>query len=143
MKSNRLGILIGVSMSLTFLAGNALARDLYVCNEMADDAGCTHTSIQSAVEWASDGDVIHVPSGVFPGQISIYDRSITLEGVGQSVSRIQVDGNDPAILCYNSSGDPASVKLTVQNLGMTFITRNTNIPARVKSEGCTVNGKAG
>jgi hypothetical protein len=143
MKTHRRSSPFWVAASFTLLTGTTCARDLFVCAEMADDANCTHTSIQSAAEWASDGDVIHVPPGIFPGQISIFDRSITLVGSGQSASRIQVDGNDPAILCYNSSGDPTAVKLTVQNLGMTFSNRSTQIPARVKSEGCTVNGKAG
>lgn len=88
----------GVLLSTAFLAGALLlavrlplvtmplAR-AQVLRYVDDDAGCRgrspcYTSIQSAIDDASDGDVIDIAPGRYPERVRVIDKSLVLRGPG-------------------------------------------------------------
>ena len=94
MKSNRLLItlVLGVGLTVALLwllsgPGTGLpavhAADLHVC-----PSGCAYSSIQAAVDAASDGDVIKVATGTYTGvsaragvtQVVYINKSVTIRG---------------------------------------------------------------
>lgn len=135
--------LAGAAAATALLAGPAAARDWFVCANMADAAECSHTDLQAAVDYADAGDVIYVGSGVFPGPVTVRDKSLTIHGAGESRSKISLDRIGPAIVCSNASSDPEAVALAVGGLSAVISASNGQPAARVKNEGCLVNGRKG
>ena len=81
---------LGLTMALLWLSSGlgtgppvARAADLHVC-----PSGCTYSSIQAAVDAASDGDVIKVATGIYTGvnnygvlvQVVYINKSVTIRG---------------------------------------------------------------
>ncbi|MGB0127803.1 MAG: hypothetical protein WBP72_09200 [Rhodocyclaceae bacterium] len=133
----------GAAISMALLPGPATAGDWYVCANMGDAGQCSHTDLQTAVDYADAGDVIHVGPGEFPGPVAVRDKSLTIVGAGESRSRILLDRMGPAIVCSNASSDPETVALNVSGLSAAFTASNGQPAARVKNEGCKVNGRKG
>ena len=75
-------------------------------------------SIQSAIESASDGDIILVDPGTYPGQINFLDKNITLasliySGYDQNdIAKTILDGNGQGpIVTFNDGQDPSAILL--------------------------------
>jgi len=71
---------LGVALVLTLGCGLAAASDVHV---VAVGGGGAHTSIQSAVNAAQDGDIVLVRSGNYPGDVVIDGLGVVLVGEGR------------------------------------------------------------
>jgi parallel beta-helix repeat protein len=96
-KVKRGGFLLGVILIILFCINLVSASYLNVCS-----SGCDYTTIQSAINNASDGDTINVSAEVYTEAL-IINRSVILQGAGSSfttitgqqtisVSNVTVDG---------------------------------------------------
>jgi hypothetical protein len=111
--SVRAGLLACLPVFALLAAGPVDAATLTVC-----PSGCDFTAIQPAVDSALSGDTIRISSGVFPGVVSITDKSLVLQGDG--ANRTVIDRDDPV------SGGPTvilscsqSFPITIQDLAIT------------------------
>ena len=75
--SVRAGLLACLPVFALLAAGPVHAATLTVC-----PSGCDFTAIQPAVDSALSGDTIRISSGMFPGVVSITDKSLVLQGDG-------------------------------------------------------------
>ena len=75
--SVRAGLLACLPVFALLAVGPVHAATLTVC-----PSGCDFTAIQPAVDSALSGDTIRISSGVFPGVVSITDKSLVLQGDG-------------------------------------------------------------
>jgi hypothetical protein len=64
------------------------AADLFVCQ-----SGCTHSSIQGAVDAAASGDAIHIAPGRYAGNVTIIGKALKLiGGAGAPLGATEVYG---------------------------------------------------
>lgn len=75
-----------------------------------EDTGVCYTTIQAAINDASEGDRITVKSGTYEEQLEI-NVSITLEGASQWSTRI-LDGSSPGVVTVTADD------VTIKNLGV-------------------------
>ena len=75
--SVRASLLACLPVFALLAVGPVHAATLTVC-----PSGCDFTAIQPAVDSALSGDTIRISSGVFPGLVSITDKSLVLRGEG-------------------------------------------------------------
>src|SRR5205823_2050548 len=108
------GLLACLPVFALLAAGPVHAATLTVC-----PSGCDFTAIQPAVDSALSGDTIRISSGVFPGFVSITDKSLVLRG--KRASRTVIDSLDApsaartiVILSCNQS-----FPITIQDLVIT------------------------
>jgi len=95
--------LLGIALLFCIVLCTPASAETYtVC-----PSGCNFTSIQEAINFASDGDTIEVLSGTYHEAI-VVNRSVTLKG-------IDTDGDFPDIGKY---GEP--VMVTISAPGVTF-----------------------
>jgi hypothetical protein len=95
------------------VAGPVHAATLTIC-----PSGCDFTAIQPAIDSASSGDTIRISSGVFPGIVSITNKSLVLQGDGASQTVIERDpvNPDPPLVGLSCS---QSFRITIQDLAIT------------------------
>ena len=88
------GALTVVAMSVLALmgAGQAVAASLRVCL----DASKCYTSIQAAIDAASEGDKIKIDAGTYDGSLTI-GKSVTLVGAGADQTTITQSASDSVI----------------------------------------------
>lgn len=137
------GWLAAAAIATAAVPGTAAAGDWYVCANMGDASQCSHTDLQAAIDYADAGDVIHVGPGTFPGPVTVRDKSLTIAGSGESRSSILLDRMGPAIVCSSASSDDEAATLNVSGLSAVVGTSSGQPAARVKNEGCKVNGRKG
>ncbi len=95
--------LLGIALLFCIVLYTPVSAETYtVC-----PSGCNFTSIQEAINFASDGDTIEVMSGTYHEAI-VVNRSVTLKGIDS-------DGDLPDIGKY---GEPVMVTITAP--GVTF-----------------------
>ena len=141
--SVRAGLLACLPVLALLAAGPVHAATLTVC-----PSGCDFTAIQPAVDSALSGDTIRISSGVFPGFVSITDKSLVLQGDG--ANRTVIDRDDPV------SGGPTvilscsqSFPITIQDLAITNTQSGPdqvglgNSGCEFKLENSTVTGHTG
>jgi hypothetical protein len=126
-------------------AGPVHAATLTVC-----PSGCDFTAIQPAVDSALSGDTIRISSGVFPGFVSITDKSLVLRGEGASRTVIDRSLDDPfpgsPIVILSCS---RSFPITIQDLAITNTDPNSgqaglaNSGCKLKLKNSTVTGHSG
>jgi hypothetical protein len=105
----------------------ARASDLSVCAH-----GCEFTTIQSAVDSAHHGDVIHIGQGTYFENISV-NKALTLSGAGRDKTRI--DGNSLGTVLTLDSGDsPGDVPIVITNMTITH-GRGVGVGGGVEVEG--------
>ena len=86
------------------------AETITVCAQ-----GCAYSTVQSAIDGSTDGDVIEVLEGVYPfSSITIDDRSLTLRGqvdsvTGEPVSILDAQGFGSVVHCIG--GQEAGIVL--------------------------------
>jgi hypothetical protein len=87
-------LLTAVAMSVLALmgAGQAAAATLRVCS----DANKCYTSIQVAINAASEGDTIKIDAGIYDGNLTV-EKSVTLVGAGADQTTITQSGSDSVI----------------------------------------------
>jgi hypothetical protein len=87
-------LLTTVAMSVLALmgAGQAAAASLRVCS----NANKCYTSIQGAIDAASEGDKVMIAAGTYQGSLSI-GKSLTLHGAGASETTITQAGSESVI----------------------------------------------
>jgi hypothetical protein len=73
-------------------AGQAAAASLRVCS----DASKCYTSIQGAIDAASEGDRVMIAAGTYQGSLSV-GKSLTLHGAGASDTTITQAGSESVI----------------------------------------------
>src|SRR5205823_767895 len=105
--SVRAGLLACLPVFALLAAGPVHAATLTVC-----PSGCDFTAIQPAVDSALSGDTIRISSGVFPGVVSITDKSLVLQGDG--ANRTVIDRDDPV------SGGPTVILSCSQSFPITI-----------------------
>ncbi len=98
-------LLILICIILLILAGGANAITLSVCS-----SGCNHTSIQSAVNAANNGDTINVSAGTYNENVDIT-KSINLVGAGVDVTIINASNPNDHV-----------VKISVHNVDISGFT---------------------
>jgi hypothetical protein len=111
--SVRAGLLACLPVFALLAAGPVHAVTLTVC-----PSGCDFTAIQPAVDSASSGDTIRISSGVFPGIVSITDKSLVLQGDGASQTVIERDPVNPDAPLVGLSCSQ-SFRITIQDLAIT------------------------
>ena len=110
--------LIGASL---LLAGTATADTLDVCQD-----GCTYSSIQDAINAASDGDRIEIGPGTYFESLVIDGKAIELIGIAGRDATF-VDGNDsyrPLLIQSGISGTTVIDGLTFQKGRQTIYNGN-------------------
>jgi hypothetical protein len=84
MKPTLLRLAAGLALVVALIiAGQTLAADLQV------GPGELYTDIQSAVDAAASGDVIHIAAGTYVEQVIIVGKDLTLSGAGQGATVIE------------------------------------------------------
>jgi hypothetical protein len=81
-----------------------LCNTIYISNANAatiNATSCSQTDVQSAINSASDGDTVNIPSGscTWTTPVNIVDKDITIVGAGQGTTNITYNGPD----AYNSA----------------------------------------
>lgn len=74
-------------------------------------SGCQHTSVRAAVAAAPSGGTVFIQAGTYVESVAV-DKSLTLQGAGQSVA--EIDGNRTAPVLTVAAG----TSVTVRNLGL-------------------------
>lgn len=87
-RGRALKISIGITMLVLLLAGGASSATLTVCQ-----GGCDYTSIQTAINAASNGDTILVAAGIYNENV-IVNKSVNLTGAGADVTIVKASGPD-------------------------------------------------
>lgn len=124
-------------LSLTiiiFMISTVSAENLTVC-----DSGCDHTTIQSAIDAANEGDTIEVSAGEYieEGQI-VIDKNLTITGEGKTKTILMPDYTSTGIYTegagwfYIKSGILAIIK------NLTLDGENQTINAAIQSRGNVV-----
>lgn len=72
--------LIGLFMALPEVKLAVAETTYMVCPTLG--TGCTHTSIQAAIDAASDGDVIEIQSGTYSSSTINITKPVTIRGIG-------------------------------------------------------------
>jgi hypothetical protein len=110
--SVRAGLLACLPVFALLAASPVHAATLTVC-----PSGCNFTAIQPAVDSALSGDTIRIFSGMFPGSMSITDKSLVLQGDGPTRTMIREDplSGSPIVILSCSQSFP----ITIQNLAIT------------------------
>jgi hypothetical protein len=110
--SVRAGLLACLPVFALLAAGPVHAATLTVC-----PSGCDFTAIQPAVDSALSGDTIRISSGVYPGSVSITDKSLVLQGDGPDRTVIREDplSESPIVILSCSQSFP----ITIQDLAIT------------------------
>lgn len=87
-------LLTAVAMSVLALmgAGHAAAASLRVCS----DASTCYTSIQAAIDAASEGDKVMIAAGTYQGSLSI-GKNVALQGTGAGETTITQAGSQSVI----------------------------------------------
>ena len=86
-------LLTCVAMSvLALMGGGQAAASLRVCSDMNE----CYTSIQAAINAASEGDTIKIDAGTYDGSLSI-GKSVTLVGAGADQTTITQSASDSVI----------------------------------------------
>jgi len=101
---------------------NALISVLFWCNQaFADTHSCSGTvsSCQSAVNVASDGDIISIPQGSFTWSsgLSWTDKNITLQGAGIGNTTITNGIHNGMIVVYADTKPFRITGMTINNSG--------------------------
>jgi predicted outer membrane repeat protein len=87
----------------------ALAATYVVC-----PSGCDFDSVQAAVDATATGDTVEIASGVYPAQLTIRGKSLTLQGAG--VDETILDGEQTGrVLVVEGSANVTLRNLTVRN----------------------------
>lgn len=85
-----------------------------------DDGGADYTTIQEAIDAASDGDTVFVYSGVYHEHVSIKSKSITLQGENKETTIIDAEGDGDALL-IDTTHDVIVSDFTFQNSGVGWV----------------------
>jgi nitrous oxidase accessory protein len=94
-----------------------------------DDAGANYTSIQDAIDNATDGDLIYVYNGLYYEHLTI-NKSIILQG--EDKNNTIIDGNHLGIV-INITANFVSVKgFTIKNCGENLSYTNNNIDTTIE-----------
>jgi hypothetical protein len=142
--SVRAGLLACLPVFALLVAGPVHAATLTVC-----PSGCDFTAIQPAVDSALSGDTIRISSGVFPGVVSITDKSLVLQGDG--ANRTVIDRDDPVsggptVILSCSQSFPITIQdLTITNTHSSFARGvsgldNSGCELKLKNSSVTDNG---
>ncbi|HEX2243251.1 MAG TPA: hypothetical protein VHK27_08385 [Gammaproteobacteria bacterium] len=110
--SVRAGLLVCLPVFALLAAGPVHAATLTVC-----PSGCDFSAIQPAVDSALSDDTIRIYSGVYPGSVSITDKSLVLQGDGPTRTVIREDplSGSPIVILSCSQSFP----ITIQDLAIT------------------------
>jgi hypothetical protein len=100
-----------VAAALALPAGVSAARSATLC---VGGPGCFST-VQAAVDAASDGDTIRIGPGSFAGGVSIA-KSVSLVGVSAGATRIK--GGGPVLTIFRDF-DPAGLAVSIRDLTIT------------------------
>ncbi len=132
--SVRAGLLACLPVFALLAAGPVHAAALTVC-----PSGCDFTAIQPAVDSALSGDTIRIFSGVFPGSVSITDKSLVLQGDGPTRTVIHEDplSGSPIVILSCSQSFP----ITIQDLAITNTHSGTARASGLDNSGCKLKLK--
>jgi hypothetical protein len=78
----------------------AAAADLHVCAQT-----CSYATIQSAINNAHNGDVIHIAAGTYFENLRVAGKSVTLLGAGEDNTVIDGRFRNP-VVTLGQTGDP-------------------------------------
>jgi hypothetical protein len=101
-------LLAGIGFS-----GSAFANTVHVC------ATCAHTSIQSAVNDAADGDSIQIAAGRYVENVTIQGKSLGLQGVSAASTIVAAAGRGPVFTLGSGTAGATPLLVTLQGLTIT------------------------
>lgn len=119
---------------------HAQARDWVVCKEMAETAECTHTDIQTAIDYAGDRDTILIRGGRFPGALVVKDKNLSIEGGRGGDSFVVLASEHAALTCENSARSDVNIRLTIDGLATVSGDDTSSRLITVLNRGCTFTG---
>jgi uncharacterized protein (TIGR03382 family) len=78
-------------------------------------SGGTYSTIQSAVDAASNGDTVQVSSGTYSGCVDLSGKDLTLTGAGSGTTTISVSSCSSGALIMDSGEHATVTGLTIEN----------------------------
>lgn len=106
--SIRMSFLVMAGIGLSYAAA---ANTIHVC------PSCAHTTIQAAVNDAASGDSISIAAGRYLENVTIEDKSLTLQGgVGVGVTEVDAAGAGPVFTLGSGVAGAAPELIEMHNL---------------------------
>ena len=126
---------LGSAACLVLLCGGVRAADLHVPGD--------HPDIQSAIDAAQFGDVIHVGPGTWQGPLVVIGKSITIEGAGADVTVLHGLGAERTLYVTSLPGGSADVALRNATVTGGFDGAKADLPGTLRLYNCVVRDNAG
>jgi hypothetical protein len=120
---------------LSLLCGGARAADLHVPGD--------HPDIQSAIDAAQGGDVIHVGPGTWLGALLVVGKTLTIEGAGAEATILHGLGAARALHVTSLPGIPADVVLRDATLTGGVDGAQADLPGTLTLVDCIVRDNTG
>ena len=122
---------LGVALLLGIASTASVAQAASICVHPRGRGEC-HSTIQAAVDAASDGDQITIRGGRYVEQVTIIDKDLTLVGQDDAVVQAPADMGQTLLDTTGSGGLPiigvANADVTIRNLTVDGLDSAANNP---------------